>query len=106
MFILTKPTGETLANPSVQDVRSALVDVFAETANQDNFSSVQLRDENGWMLTAYGSDLVILDHNDKFQQPPSHITHLQRSEVEAILIRFLERSDDLSDLNGRIGYGS
>lgn len=106
MITLTKPTGETVVTPSEHDVLSALAEVLAEPEGEDRFRSVQLRQDDGWMVTAYGCDLVILDHDDACKNPPCHIANLRRADVEAILVRFLQPSDDLSDLSWRSGYCS
>lgn len=103
---LTDLSGNTITNPSKHDVIEAVADVVQNPEREDGSSnSIQLKDEDGWMLTVYGCGLLILEHEDNFKGWPSHLSNLEQGEVEAIFLRFIDPNDNLSDLPWSIGYG-
>lgn len=105
MITLTKLSGETIAEPTEQDIRSALAEAIANPEGESGFTPVQLKRDDGWMLTAYGSVLVILDHENGVDNLPSHIADSRQEDVEAVFVRFLQPGDNLSDFDWQLGYG-
>lgn len=103
-MILRKLSGETIINPSKEDILSDLTDVIAYPNGDNGATSLELKRDDGWRLTAYGYDLVILDHKNGYQNIPVHISSLNKENVEKLLVRFLSAKDDLSDIDWNIGY--
>ncbi len=105
-MILRKLSGEIISNPSEEDVRSVFADVIAHSYDEENgATSIELKRDDGWILTAYGYDLVIFEHKDGYNNIPVHISNFNKKNVINLLIRFLSQKDELSDIDWQIGYG-
>jgi hypothetical protein len=105
MITLKTHTGESITSPTLNRLQSALADVISHPKDERGFTSIALLTDEGWRITAYGCDLVILDKDRGSDYVPSHMADLSEEQVIDILQRFLDEKDNLSDLNWQLGYG-
>lgn len=96
--------GNAVDNPSPDQVRMSFKDVVRSPKNEAGYTSIRLEREDGWRLTAYGSTLLVLDHEDGSENPPSHLADLPPEDALEICGRFAVGAS-VDDQDWKLGYG-
>jgi len=103
MKLVTRTKSE-IVNPARDEVIAAFQDVLSLEEDENGYTSIRLVCGEGFILTAYGIDLVILEHEDRQNYLPSHISDLSKEFALSVILNFWDGSEK-RDLDWVLGYG-
>lgn len=101
---LTDRKENVTLDPAPEDISAAFEDVINNPESEDGYTSISIEAEDGWKLTSYGNDLVIMDHEDGQNNLPSHLADLKYDHALEVLKSF-GSGGDVNDYNWKVGYG-
>jgi hypothetical protein len=100
---LTKRWGDSVSNPIMSDLQSALAELEADDPEHPD---CWLQNEHGWSLSAFGVGLIILE-NVETNEGPWHMRGVSREQVLE-LWGLLDTGNlkELRERDWKLGYGS
>ena len=84
---------QLVLNPTEVVIRRSFQEVLDKPKNDDGFTCIVLSSDDGWTITAYGTDLIALDYQDDQKHFPSQLTHLDKEFAIKILCEFASNLD-------------
>ncbi len=91
-------------NPTQEAVQIAFEEIVATPESEDGYTSISLESEDGWCLSSYGPELLILDHKDRMNHLPVHLEGSSNTDALCVLVAF-SRGEDIHQLDWQLGYG-
>ena len=95
---------QEILNPTESVIRKSFQEVLDTPQNDDGYTCISLSSDDGWTMTAYGTDLIALDYQDEQKYFPKQLTHLDKEFAIKILCEFASNID-ISDYDWLIRYG-
>ena len=101
---LTNRKSEIFVEPQEGDIIAAFKDIVANPESDDGYTFIILENFDGWRLTSYGAELIVLDHEDGQNNLTSHLAELDENEACNVLIAF-SKGNNIKDKIWAVGYG-
>jgi hypothetical protein len=99
---LTKRYGDSVSNPSVNDLQTALAEL---DVTDPEHPDCWLENERGWALSAFGSGLIVLE-NVETNEGPWHMRGVSRQQIlELWGLLSTEKLEELRQREWKPGYG-